>query len=184
MSQDIISYQSEIKKAFLFGVNESFNRIDKGEVEEGRFFTDEEDKSLSRVVVLGSKVRDRLFGEGDAVGQNIKINRVNYRVVGVMEERGSMMFFDWDDLGTWDSLRRVLTPEENNNVCIGRHVEKDTSNCTIYSQNQLIATFGVKDLIVVQAEGKLLVCHKEKAPFLKEIVSLAGEVEKGSKKDS
>jgi putative ABC transport system permease protein len=98
MSQDLLSYQGEIKKAFLFGVNEAFDRIDKGEVEEGRFFTDEEDNSLSRVVVLGSKVRDRLFGEGDAVGQNIKINRVNYKVVGVMEERGSIMFFDWDDM--------------------------------------------------------------------------------------
>ena len=52
---------------------------------------------------------------------------------------------------------------------------KDTSNCTVYSQNQLIATFGVKDLVVVQAEGKLLVCHKDKAPFLKEIVSLVEE---------
>ncbi|NIW80029.1 MAG: hypothetical protein GWN16_11465 [Calditrichae bacterium] len=98
MSQDIISYQSEIKKTFLFGVDAAFNRIDTGEVEEGRFYTDEEDKSLSRVVVLGSKVRDRLFGDSDAVGQNIKINRVNYRVVGVMEERGSLMFFDWDDM--------------------------------------------------------------------------------------
>ncbi len=63
-------------------------------------------------------------------------------------------------------------------------MEKDTNNCTIYSQNQLIATFGVRDLIVVQAEGKLLVCHKEKAPFLKEIVSLAEEMEGGTKKDS
>jgi mannose-1-phosphate guanylyltransferase len=92
--------------------------------------------------------------------------------------------FDWDDLGTWDALRRVLPSEEDNNVCLGRHVAKDTSNCTIYSQNQLIATFGVKDLIVVQAEGKLLVCHKEKAPFLKEIVSLAEAVEGRAKKGS
>jgi mannose-1-phosphate guanylyltransferase len=53
---------------------------------------------------------------------------------------------------------------------------KDTSNCTVFSQNQLIATFGVKDLIVVQAEGKLLICHKEKAPFLKEIVGLLDEI--------
>jgi len=98
MSQDLLSYQGEIKKSFLFGVSASFDEIDNGEISEGRFFTDEEDKSLSRVVVLGSKVKDRLFGDSDAVGQSIRINKVNYRVVGVMEERGSIMFFDWDDM--------------------------------------------------------------------------------------
>ena len=91
--------------------------------------------------------------------------------------------FAWDDLGTWDALRRVLTPDEDNNIYIGRHVGKDTSNCTVFSQNQLIATFGVKDLIVVQAEGKLLICHKEKAPFLKEIVGLLEETQEETKND-
>ena len=131
---------------------------------------------------LGSREEEKVLREEFS---QFKRKSIDY---GVLEKSSRVAvvpaLFDWDDLGTWDSLRRVLTPEENNNVCIGRHVKKDTSNCTIYSQNQLIATFGVKDLIVVQAEGKLLVCHKEKAPFLKEIVSLAGEVEKGSKKDS
>jgi mannose-1-phosphate guanylyltransferase len=54
-------------------------------------------------------------------------------------------------------------------------VGKDTSGCIIYSQDQLVATLGVKDLVIVQAEGKLLVCHKEKAPFLKEIVAMVEE---------
>jgi mannose-1-phosphate guanylyltransferase len=107
---------------------------------------------------------------------------------GVLEKSSRVAvvpaLFCWDDLGTWDALRRVLTPDEDSNVCIGRHVGKDTSNCIVYSKNQVIATFGVKDLIVVQAEGKLLVCHKEKAPFLKEIVGLAEEMEGGTKKDS
>ena len=47
----------------------------------------------------------------------------------------------------------------------------------------MIATFGVKDLIIVQAEGKLLVCHKEKAPFLKEIVGLLEETQEETKND-
>lgn len=98
MTQDILSYRGEISKTLMMGMNSSFVDIDKWEVAEGRFFTKEEDKSLAKVVVIGSEVRRKLFGEGDAVGQNIKINRVNYRVIGVMEERGSMMFFEWDDM--------------------------------------------------------------------------------------
>jgi len=98
MSQDIINYQGEIKKSLIMGLNAAFHEIDEWEVEDGRFFTDDEDNSLSRVVVLGSKVKDKLFGDSDAIGENVKIKRVNYKVVGVMEERGAMLFFDWDDM--------------------------------------------------------------------------------------
>jgi len=83
--------------------------------------------------------------------------------------------FGWDDIGTWTAFERVLSADESHNVSMGRHVGKDTSGCIIYSQDQLVATLGVKDLVIVQAEGKLLVCHKEKAPFLKEIVAMVEE---------
>lgn len=98
MSQELLSYRGEITKSMLFGVSASFDAIDKGEISEGRFFTDEEDKSLARVVVLGSEVKDKLFGQGDAIGQSIKISKTNYRVVGVMKPRGSIMFFNWDKM--------------------------------------------------------------------------------------
>jgi putative ABC transport system permease protein len=98
LGQELISYGGEIKKSLIFGVNASFDRIDKGEVAEGRFYTDEEDKSLAKTVVLGHEVKVKLFGDGEAVGQSVKINRANYRVVGVMAKRGAVMFFNWDDM--------------------------------------------------------------------------------------
>ena len=58
---------------------------------------------------------------------------------------------------------------------MGKHVGIDTRNCIVFGQNQRIATLGVRDLGIVQAEGKILVCHKEKAPFLKEIVHMMEE---------
>lgn len=98
ISQDIVSYGGEIKKTMLFGVSSDFLEVDKGEVATGRFFSEDEDRGLARVVVLGSKVKDRLFGDGDPLGQKIKINRVNYQVIGVMKERGTVAFFDFDNL--------------------------------------------------------------------------------------
>ena len=72
-----------------------------------------------------------------------------------------------------DRFRPAIT----GNVIVGKHAAKDTSGCIILSQNQMIATLGVKDLVIVQAEDKILVCHKEKAAHLKEIVRLIeGEV--------
>jgi putative ABC transport system permease protein len=49
------------------------------------------------VVLLGPKVAEALFGGADAVGQNIKIAGVTYRVIGVMEKRGSMGFLNADE---------------------------------------------------------------------------------------
>ncbi len=98
MGQAVVTSGSVNKIAYLYGTNSSFIDIDKSEVAEGRFFDSEEDKGLSQVAVLGSKMKERLFGDGEALGKYIKINRRNYKVIGVMAPRGSAMFFDWDDM--------------------------------------------------------------------------------------
>ncbi len=82
----------------IFGVTEGFSRVDTGEINEGRFFTEAEDKGLARVVVLGSKLKETLFGDEDAIGKTIKIKKYNFKVIGVMAERGSAGVFSMDDL--------------------------------------------------------------------------------------
>ena len=96
-SQEQIGNGSELRKAYLLGTNASYIEIDKSKVAVGRFFTEEEDRSLSQVVVLGSKMKNKLFGDSEAVGQSIKIRQKKFRVVGVMEERGAAMAMDFDD---------------------------------------------------------------------------------------
>lgn len=84
------------KTVNLFGSSATVLDIDTAKVARGRFFTEEEDVSLARVVILGSKVADDLFGNTDPVGQHIKIKQQNFKVIGVMEPRGSAFFFDYD----------------------------------------------------------------------------------------
>lgn len=99
IGQSLISYQSEIKKSMLFGVNAPFIDIDQGsKMATGRFFTDEEDAGLAQVAVIGSKVKDRLFGDEDPVGKTIKIGKANFKIIGVMAERGPSFSFDWDNM--------------------------------------------------------------------------------------
>jgi putative ABC transport system permease protein len=71
--------------------------VEGGEVAEGRFFNEAEEGNLSRVVVLGSSVKEDLFGESDPVGRKIKIKKQSFEVIGVMEERGTVAFQDFDD---------------------------------------------------------------------------------------
>lgn len=98
MAQDLLSWEGNIKKTIIFGVSPEYIEMGSAKVAEGRFYTKEEDDNMARVIVLGSKVKDQLFGNSSALGQNIKINKMNYKVIGVMESQGTVFFFDYDTL--------------------------------------------------------------------------------------
>jgi putative ABC transport system permease protein len=97
-TQVVISRGSEKKQPIVFAVTPSYVNIDKGKIEQGRFFSEEENRSASQVVVLGYGIAKTLFGNEDAVGLTVKINNASYRVVGVSEERGATGFFNYDDI--------------------------------------------------------------------------------------
>ncbi len=97
MSQELVTYQSFRRKSFLLGVSASFIDIDKSEIDYGRFFTESEDKTLAKVAVLGSKVKEKLFGDANPLGKSIRIRHTKFRVVGVMKERGAVMVMDFDN---------------------------------------------------------------------------------------
>jgi putative ABC transport system permease protein len=97
MSQNKISYGNESKKAFILGTNDSYINIDKTEIESGRFFTEAEDKSLTQVAILGSAIKEDLFGNRDPIGKFIKIKKTKFRVIGVAKERGAVVGMNFDD---------------------------------------------------------------------------------------
>jgi len=71
--------------------------VEDTKVDRGRFFTDEEDRGLARVAVIGSGVKKDLFGDDDPIGKKIKIKKTNFIIIGVMRARGSSGFQDQDD---------------------------------------------------------------------------------------
>ncbi len=97
MGQEQVSYSNELRKVFLLGTTADFIEIDKSEIDYGRFFTEAEDKSLAQVAILGSKIKDKLFGDSDPIGKSIKIRKEKFRVIGVLKERGAVMTIDFDD---------------------------------------------------------------------------------------
>ena len=81
----------------LTGCTAGYIDVEGGEVKQGRFFTKEEERNLSRVVVLGSTVKNELFGESEAIGQKVKIKKQNFEVIGIMKKRGTVAGQDYDD---------------------------------------------------------------------------------------
>lgn len=99
IGQAIASHSSSTKQVMIFAATSGNFQIDQqAKIAEGRAYTEEEDKSLDQVIVLGSNVKSALFGQEDTLEKNVKIKGANYRVVGVLHERGATGFFNFDDL--------------------------------------------------------------------------------------
>jgi len=92
-----VSWKSHSYDTNLSGCTTGYIEVESGVVDKGRFFTKEEERNLSRVVVLGSTVKKELFGDSDAIGRKVKIKKQNLEVIGVMKERGTVAFQDYDD---------------------------------------------------------------------------------------
>jgi mannose-1-phosphate guanylyltransferase len=97
---------------------------------------------------------------------------------GIMEKTSGLRLvpaqFVWDDIGNWASLERALPADAGKNIAQGSHLALESTGCVIYAQNETVAAFGVSDLIIVQAYGKVLVCSKDRAADLKKLVAALG----------
>jgi putative ABC transport system permease protein len=86
-----LSWRDNSYSATLNGTTASYFDVNGGEIAVGRFFTREEEENLSRVVVLGDTIKQELFGESDALGQKIKINKQVFEVIGIIKKRGQTL---------------------------------------------------------------------------------------------
>jgi len=100
LGQQRVTYESQSKRVFIFGVSSDYQYIDrKTTMEEGSFFTDSDDRSQAQVVILGHKLKVYLFGDQPALNKFVKIGNKKFRVVGVLEEQGgSFGFMDFNDM--------------------------------------------------------------------------------------
>src|ERR1043165_598679 len=72
----------------LTGVSEQYPEIRKWPVASGSFFTDADVRTAARTLVIGQTLADNLFPGADPIGQDIRINSLPFRVVGVMAKKG------------------------------------------------------------------------------------------------
>jgi len=81
----------------------------------------------------------------------------------------------WSDVGDWTALSELLPADEEGNViasssAVGQHVGLDTTGCLIHGSSRLVATIGLEDMIIVDTEDALLVCPRERAQEVRDLV--------------
>lgn len=92
-----IIYSGNNTNSTIIGIHPDYAQVRNITLAAGSFITDAHVRSMGRVAVLGPTVAQDLFGEVDSVGKTIRINRVNFKVIGVLQSKGSAGFFNPDD---------------------------------------------------------------------------------------
>ncbi|MBU6414960.1 ABC transporter permease [Patescibacteria group bacterium] len=92
------SYGSETYRLTLFGASDLISKIFDLYPAQGAFFTEEDIRGRADVVVIGSKVKDKLFGQSDALGERIRIGGRNLRIIGILPKKGQVSFFNFDEM--------------------------------------------------------------------------------------
>ena len=78
--------------------------------------------------------------------------------------------FEWDDMGSFGALSRLLNKNENNSISNNVYID-ECENCSIFGNKNLIIGFGIKDLVVVDAGDVILVMDKNKDQEIKHLLN-------------
>ncbi len=117
------------------------------------------------------KLLNEKFTDALAVFSELDSISIDY---GVMEQADNVVVipaeFQWSDVGSWDSFYRILGKDAASNVIKGDVLPVDTEGCLILGGNRLIATAGVKDLLVVETADAVLIAGKGETQKVKTIV--------------
>lgn len=160
---DILQWKHSDVQVTYTGTTASYEQVEKISLSSGHFFSDEQVAQKERVIVLGSAVAEELFGNQDAVGEFVKLQKKQFLVIGVMKEQGANAFEDPDNsvvvpltvaqqdllgirhvsflrLQVIDEARIDQTVEEIHAILRDRHEDEDFSVRTIADALSILET--------------------------------------------
>ncbi len=130
--------------------------------------------------LYNTRKEESFINETYQVCKNISID------YGIMEKARNVYVrisdFGWSDLGTWGSLHDIRQKDDKQNAISGKNVMVyNTEDCIInMPADKLVVINGLKDFIVVEEEGTLLICRKSDEQHIRQIVNDV-KIEKGDK---
>ncbi len=121
------------------------------------------------VAAWGSDQQERVFAQEFAAIESISID------YAVMEHAADVAVieapFDWDDLGSWQSFGRLQGTDAEGNTVVGKHLGLNTQGTIVRStDDHLVVTLGLQDLIVVHTPDATLVAHKQDEEAIRQVV--------------
>lgn len=168
----------------ITGTTYDYQSIRNFHVEKGNFFTEEENKASLRYAVLGRTVVNNLFGGRDPIGETVRIGRIPFSVIGVMEPKGAdLNGVDQDDqifIPVQTALRRVFNLNHINTIniqatSIEKMQEAISQIAEVLREQHRLNRGNKPDDFTIQNQIELLETQKETTnTFTTLIVSTAG----------
>jgi mannose-1-phosphate guanylyltransferase len=123
------------------------------------------------LMAIGALSDDEKESQFEHIYEGLRPISIDY---GVMEKAKNVAVvkgdFNWSDIGNWAEVYRLSPKDKDGNVNLDGHVLIDTNNCLVDSTDLLVATVGVKDLIIINTSDALLICHRDHAQNVKRVV--------------
>ncbi|MBU6389410.1 ABC transporter permease [Patescibacteria group bacterium] len=92
------TYKGNNTNTQVIGTEPSYPQIRNVQIDSGSFITNQQEKTYAKVAVIGPTTRDNLFGTGaDPIGKTVKINKVQFKIIGVTVSKGGSGFNNSDD---------------------------------------------------------------------------------------
>lgn len=107
---------------------------------------------------------ERFFAAVDAVSVDQGVLERSDRVSVIPGD------FGWDDVGTWDSLHRVRSSDDDGNTFHGEVHGRDSHQNVVHAEDSAIVLYGVDNLVVVARAGLVLVTTRERSADLKNLL--------------
>jgi mannose-1-phosphate guanylyltransferase len=101
---------------------------------------------------------------------------IDYGIMEAAAKEGTVVSLPcragWSDVGDFTALAAMLVQKPGRDAVVGTHVGVDSSNLIVYAPEKLVATVGVKDIIIVNVEDTTLICSKKQAQDIRKVVEL------------
>ena len=92
-----VKSENRARRVTIYGVGPELPRAFRMQVRSGRFLPEDDLSAARNFVVLGSKVREELFGNTNPLGESLRLSGSRFRIIGTMESKGQILGFDMDD---------------------------------------------------------------------------------------
>lgn len=77
----------------------------------------------------------------------------------------------WSDIGNWGTLHDVLSENFNSsNISRGHHIDIGSEGCLVYAGDKMIATIGLKDVVIIDTPDSILISNKNKSQDVKKLL--------------
>ena len=145
------------RRTLVSGVNANLPQVFRSTVQSGQFLPADDEGSARAFVVLGSKLRDELFGSENPLGQRVRIGGLHFRVIGVMAPKGQFLGIDLDDTAFIPAARaqELFNREGVDEINITAEEGVPSALVAAAIKERMLARHGREDFTIITQEEML-----------------------------